>query len=410
MRYYKILTYTFAVLLSVMCAGTLFNLGVKVRQVSQRAADAGADSLNVLHGGGRSAGREATTAEQRIRGIIGEVEEQVGKNAAMRDAYVEAFGGLQRALGRRSIESDDKSMTVLHLLNGQYTFYDMQGRPADVAGRVDSLSRWCEAHGTRFIYFNRPSKVMKGTLPYGLHDVLNCSADSLVAELRRRGIETCDLRDDMPASPEEYARMFYITDNHWTLQTALLMAGKIAEAVCGDASVYDSLQWRETVCPAPFYGSIALRAGSAYFPGADTIRIPVPEGLGADFRTEAYSYIQPSAIKDGNFFEAMFDTTFLYGEDKYTNRYAGCLGGDHPLIRITNRNGNGVKMLLFGDSFSLSAGIYLSVALSRLDIIDLRSYREDDIASLIAGGGYDCAACLYPGNMDAILFNFGKFF
>lgn len=141
MRYYKILTYTFAVLLSVMCAGTLFNLGAKVRQVSQRAADAGADSLNVLHGGGRSAGREATTAEQRIRGIIGEVEEQVGKNAAMRDAYVEAFGGLQRALGRRSIESDDKSMTVLHLLNGQYTFYDMQGRPADVAGRVDSLSR-----------------------------------------------------------------------------------------------------------------------------------------------------------------------------------------------------------------------------------------------------------------------------
>ena len=187
MRYYKILTYTFAVLLSVMCAGTLFNLGAKVRQVSQRAADAGADSLNVLHGGGRSAGREATTAEQRIRGIIGEVEEQVGKNAAMRDAYVEAFGGLQRALGRRSIESDDKSMTVLHLLNGQYTFYDMQGRPADVAGRVDSLSRWCEAHGTRFIYFNRPSKVMKGTLPYGLHDVLNCSADSLVAELRQRG-------------------------------------------------------------------------------------------------------------------------------------------------------------------------------------------------------------------------------
>ena len=69
-----------------------------------------------------------------------------------------------------------------------------------------------------------------------------------------------------------------------------------------------------------------------------------------------------------------------------------------------------MKMLLFGDSFSLSAGIYLSVALSRLDIIDLRSYREDDIASLIAGGGYDCAACLYPGNMDAILFNFGKFF
>ena len=141
MRYYKVLTYTFAVLLSVMCIGTLSNLGAKVRQVSQRATDAGADRLNVLHGGDKSASRETTTAEQRIRGIIGEVEEQVGKNAAMRDAYVEAFGGLQRALGRRSIESDDKSMTVLHLLNGQYTCSDMPGRPDDVAGRVDILSR-----------------------------------------------------------------------------------------------------------------------------------------------------------------------------------------------------------------------------------------------------------------------------
>ena len=57
-----------------------------------------------------------------------------------------------------------------------------------------------------------------------------------------------------------------------------------------------------------------------------------------------------------------------------------------------------------------SAGIYLSLALSRLDIIDLRSYREDDIARLIADGGYDCVACLYPGNMDAVLFGFGKLF
>lgn len=406
MRYDKFLTFAFLLFLGVMCVGTLWSVAAKLVKVHDRSDAASTDTLSVLVADKGLMPANQLSLGERLDAVIAEAEEQFAKNAAARDLYTECFGGLQRLLGRQSVESEQPGMAIVRLTNGQYSFVELGGHSSHSADEVARLRDVCEQYGARFIYFNRPGKVMRGTMPRGLRDVINDASDTLVAELLDAGVETVDLRQSMPVAGDEYARMFYVTDNHWRLETALAMAKVVAQAIGADTSVYETGGWGSEVVPRPFYGSLALRAGAAYFPSADVMTIPLPPGDGARFKVSAYSYKMLTVVRQGGFFEAMFDTTFLYGKGKYVNRYAGCLGGDHPLISIDRLGSGGKRVLLFGDSFSLSFGIYLALSLSHLDIVDLRSYRENDLEQRIARGDYDCVICLYPNDVDGTQFTF----
>lgn len=385
---------------------TIFNFGKKYLEVSERTTLAINDPLQILKGD--NSDNSKVTTYEKVKFLTSEIEKQINKNMFGRNSLVEIYGSLQKAIGKRIIETDSPDRYLMKLNNGQHAFYEPHTLSSNSYKEIEKLKNISEKSDSRFTFILRPTKVMQGTLPYNIYNTEYFSTEEFIDSIIKYETEILDLRKYMPNKPENYKNKFFVTDHHWKITTAFDMAKIIASYLGFETSEYKDNLWYTEKAERVFYGSHAENTGASFFDYPDTVYIPITRNNNI-FKLERYSYKFPSKIITGTFAETMIDKSYLMDKDKYAHRYAACLGGDSPFIRITNKNcKQRQKILVFGDSFSLSLIMYLAPAVSVIDYIDLRSYAENNIEELISNNKYDNVMCIYPNDLNGDQFEFFK--
>ncbi len=184
-----------------------------------------------------------------------------------------------------------------------------------------------------------------------------------------------DIASALGAHKDEY--IYYRTDHHWTS----LGAYYGYEAICAamglpapDLSSYD-----RQVVSQDFYGTVYSSSGFSWVE-PDEIETFVPDD--GTVTVMDYNGAEPTA-------GPLYDTSFLDVKDKYSM----FLGGVSPL-RSVETGRDGPSLLIIRDSFSDSLLPFLTANFSRIDLMDMRYYKQSP-AQYAVDNDFDAVLVLY---------------
>jgi hypothetical protein len=289
---------------------------------------------------------------------------------------IELNGFLNQLAGRKIVADQD----VFLLNNGYWAFHKDAVSAEDTkltASHISDLKQYCSNAGIRFLYVQPPTKIHESDpeMPAGAENYENQNFDALLARLKESSVPSLDLRERIDAEGLDHYGMFYVTDHHWKVETALWAAGEIADSLnssydCGlDVSklskdLYNSKTYRNW-----FLGSAGRRVSLGCASPEDfTILLP-------KFPTSLHIQVPYAQVnKTGSFADVIYNKKTLETRDYYNvSCYESQLYGNQPLTQIENlQNPNGPKILVLGDSYSLALVPYLSLAAKETDLIDFR--------------------------------------
>ena len=332
-------------------------------------------------------------------------------NVLLKYPMIEAYGLLQKAMGKRELNSFDlvkDRLGYLHTGNFYVSFGEDQRK---IAINYRRLSDFCGEFGTKTGVIVTPMKVAPEAARYPGIPYNSClpEADTLLAWLRYYGVSCLDLTGLPEESGLGYEGSFYKTDHHWTTPAAFYGYRRILSWLeeLQSASLYRGDETRKpgsyTVETDILFGSQGRRAGLLYSGGPEPFSVYYPRRNGSfTLRTEGYGGVKEytGGFRGGLTNEGFGKTVRenLYGESSYDLCF---LHGLHDLARIENLdNPDGLRVLLLCDSYATPLGCFLAQNVSRLDMVyNLGSQRKNAL-TMIQENQYDYViACLYPENL-----------
>ena len=301
-------------------------------------------------------------------------------------AFIELYGGVQKALGRKVVvDMADPEYTVAKLDDGTLAFQSLV--PVNVpqndhADAVEFLKDYVSNRfNIPFLYIQAPQKIQPEELPAGMMNYGNQNADQLLELLDEKGVDTLDLRPGIAAAAaESEAPFFFRTDHHWTPEAGFAAYqliskelntryGYTAEAQFSDPAQYDVKAYDDW-----FLGSQGKRVGTRYA-GLDGINFWKPR-FDTDFTYSAFGFFDD---RNGPFEETLLFPERMEPKDYFNgNPYTLYSGGDYPLARMVNhKNPDGPRILLIRDSFSCAMAPFLALQCGELMTMDMRYFKED---------------------------------
>lgn len=187
--------------------------------------------------------------------------------------------------------------------------------------------------------------------------------------------EPVDIYSALDTYKDEY--IYYKTDHHWTTLGAYYGYAAIMDSLGMEARSLDFFE-RETVT-TEFYGTTSSSSG-IWWTAPDSIEIFVTP---------------PDSVEVANFASGqaelglIYDMSFLEKKDKYSL----FLGGVSPLVQI-HTGSDGPSLLIARDSYADSLVPFLLERFSRIDLVDLRYFRES-FNAYIMDNGFDCVLICY---------------
>lgn len=326
-----------------------------------------------------------------------------------KEAWVTLNGGVQKLLGRREVNERYR------LDNGQLTYVIPELDMSSIAANTADFAGALEERGVPFLYVNLLFKVDEEDkqLPPGVEDYSNENADSFLALLDAAGVDNLDLRKLEKAEGLDHYSLFFGTDHHWTPETGLWASHRIAQALgerdpdlAVDLSLLDPANYDKEVLEGVFLGSHGRRVGT-WYAGLDDLSILAPR-----FATRLrFSVPSEGLVREGSFEETMlFPEKLTDGDLMNSSRYDVYCGGQYDLLRVENLlGGNGKRLLVLQDSFSLVVIPFLSLGCESVDYLDLRLW-DGDLLAYVEETKPDMVVVLYnPGALEdnnTVMFEF----
>ena len=163
---------------------------------------------------------EDTSYREAADTIIGQVESDIGNNVYARYSWIEAYGGINRLLGKKEINGFGYALDK----NNAYEPVNFWSDAKDISFRTFAqqlvlFRDEVEKEGGHFTFLLFPHKMNPAWtegydgIPY---NDFNKQADNLLRWLSFYGVDYVDFRETMKASGLTYDEMFYKTDHHWT--------------------------------------------------------------------------------------------------------------------------------------------------------------------------------------------------
>ncbi len=279
--------------------------------------------------------------------------------------------------------------------------------PADAnphADAVAALRDTLEDANIPFLYFQSPTKEIDGytDYPLGIDYASTENAAAMRDALRAHGVEVLSFAEEFAAHGITPDGQFYRTDHHWTTETAF-EAFRIALPYLNDRfdlmldiSLCDTDHWQALYQPQTFLGSIGRRIG-VELAGLDDYTYLEPT-----FETSYNVYYPPSSTEvpywTGTFHETMVRDSLLYSEDVSANRYASYFQYDYGELIIENTLAdNDLHIAIIKDSFALPFTAFLSTAVGKIDMIDLREF-EGSVAEHLLQTKPDLVIMMYANS------------
>lgn len=309
-----------------------------------------------------------------VRKALGTVKGRLGDRFPFHDNVIEWYGGLLRALGRRTFNN-----TVV-LKNGMLS---RESRATPVKGLSERLAgeaKWCSANGFRFLFALAPEKMdldLSLAQP-GFSFDANAAGGRFVRELSGLGIDTLDLRRPFAVDAEAVSRNFFRTDIHWNFNSAREAAAIIAARLGAMLDDPDAMtngllaaeNWAPHVSSPVYLGANARRTGSL-FCARESVTWYLPR-----FETRMSRHKMGRDAISGTFEDVVMSRTILKALRNGTdlgdaNELYG--GGGGKIMTIRNPGAPSRKrIVVIKDSFGRVVSAFLTTVFSEVTFMDPR--------------------------------------
>lgn len=245
--------------------------------------------------------------------------------------------------------------------------------------KLIEFNRWLEEKEVDLLYVQAPSKInSEMELPYGFVNYSNANADELLGNLEQSNIHTLDLREKMRQRSVEWNNMFYKTDHHWKVDTALWAAGEISRELNSkygysvSEELFDLNNYKRTIYEDVFLGSYGRKVTMSKVKPED-YEVIVP-----DFSTNLHLYLPELGIDENGEFEELFiDYDRLDVNNYYTaDAYATYKTRREYMTQIHNANAEnkGTRILFLRDSYANPLVPFVSLQYEKVDALALQMF------------------------------------
>ena len=313
--------------------------------------------------------------EDHVKSIESRVDYYTTSLLFGRMKFVEMNASFNKLVGMKVVSGTD---SVVVMRNGYLTYSSYE---VDMDYAVKSTAYfydWLTDRNIDFLYVQCPSKEnpVDNQLPFGVEDYYNRNIDILLDGLREEKVPFINLRQDLIDSSYDYYSCFFKTDHHWTPETGVRAAGRIAEVLnekydygfsneIGNIENYN-VEVFEDYCFGSQGKKVTLKYAdpediSFIYPKADT-----------DFTVQ----YDKEEILNGRLEETLLDKSVFDKIDYYNiSTYSAYFHGNHSITTIRNNNvTNGKRMVYIMDSFSACVIPYLATEIEEMLVLDIRSF------------------------------------
>lgn len=320
-----------------------------------------------------------------LNGLIANLLDQKVVNSRIKldNGHLSSFG---RSFNSKQVEAISENL---------YAFYNAQNEK-----------------GKNFLFVLTPSQTcgQDEFLPLGYSDNANKNGDLLMQLLQEKGVPILDLRKEMRQQNISCTDAFFITDHHWTPQTAfwayteimakLYAIGSIDEI---DPLITDPDNFDFEIYEKCFLGSSGKRTGQ-YFAGVDDFCVIVPK-----FDTNiSVTITKRNVQKTGRYEDVSYNLSHenfvqqLQNPDYFNHDpYAAYGYGNNDITNWRNASASqDKKFLLIGDSMANIPFSLLPIGISSCDELDMRHYSGDFTAYY---NEYDPDTVIIMANVGSIL-------
>lgn len=271
-----------------------------------------------------------------------------------------------------------------------------------------SLKDYLDSIGVNVLYVNAPTKYVDDLLfstQFGINTYSNRNADLFLQRISDAGVANIDLRDNLEEDGLKVEEQFFRTDHHWTPECGLWATRIIAEGLneyCNyniDTSIYDKSNYTFTKYENCWLGEQGRKIAATYV-GLDDYTSVMP-----NFET-SYSFKTQNGLAAGTFGDFVNEDVYNLENDVYTNpswHYS------YAQRNCINNNVDYGKVLLLGDSYSQVIQPFLSLGVSEIDALIMRSYDDSfSLRTYVQNGGYDTVVICYAQFMIGAHDNLGS--
>lgn len=252
-----------------------------------------------------------------------------------------------------------------------------------------------EDRGINLIYVNAPTKYTEDSVfvnQFGVESYSNRNMDLFLNRIMEEGIPCIDLRKNVTDEDKNILSMFYRTDHHWTTESGLWAAKKIANGLneyCGyhiDPSIYDINNYNVTRYNNCWLGEQGKKVGATYV-GLDDYSEIEPS-----FET-SFVFLDNGRITEGTFGGFINKEVYNTEKDVYENpSWHNSYRSPHCI----NNNIEDGKVLIIGDSFNYVVHPFLALGVHELDSVILRECPDAfNLRDYIIENGYDTVIISY---------------
>ena len=316
------------------------------------------------------------------------------------DKFISVYGISQKLLGTSVY--DDAAYT--YLIRDSEDFLHFNTLLTDAQPYADAVIRFrdmMEAENIPFLYLQSPTKEIDGYTDYppGIAYASVENAQDMRDTLREADVELISFAEEFAARGVDPEMQFYRTDHHWTTQAAFeafsitlpYLNEKYGWSL--DESTAQSGNWTSLYQPQSFLGSIGRRIGQE-LAGLDDYTYLEPA-----FETSYDVFYPPSSEETpywtGSFHHTMVRDSLLYADNVEANRYASYFQYDYAELIIENKLAdNDLHIVIVKDSFALPFTAFLSTAVHKITMIDLRGF-EGSVADYMTELQPDLVIVMY---------------
>lgn len=336
-------------------------------------------------------------------GVIDGVESGVSSSLFAKNSFINIYGLIANAFGNTFIRDVDPAYNIVKDNNGQLQFITGVRDDGKAAEEIVSLNKYLNEADIPFLYVQAPLKNIRGytKLPEAFTDYSNSNTDAFKALLEEGGVNVLDLRENIEEDHLDKSTLFYNTDHHWRVETALWAVGETIEALKDKYEIeldeeekyVSSNSYHQQFLEQSFLGSQGRRVGK-YYAGLDDFTLMIPS-FETDYTVTIHK-IDNTIVREGSFEEAIIDSSLINKKDAFTNRYAAYFGADYPEVTIQNHLADTkLNVLVVKDSFALPYTAFLSTMVSEVHMLDLRYYDEMSIEEYVTAHDIDVVLYVY---------------
>jgi hypothetical protein len=305
----------------------------------------------------------------------------INNSAPLKSGLTEFNLSLEKKFGvvffRRS--SDGRLLTCLN--NGHFVFVADKTNVDNYIKNISELKSYLSDRSIEFIYVQCPGKLSKydeSQLPIYVSDFSNDNTDRLIDGIKNFA-DVLDLREEIFEDGLDNYDMFYRTDHHWKIESALWGAGKIAKFLREkydlliNTDIFERSHFAFHRLPKNFLGTTGQRASLALTEPDDFTIVTPNFPVNLRVKLPAYAFDATGRFEDVVFFDKNSINT---GKTNYSTRSYAIYFGSSPTIfeiRDVNTSEN-KKILLLMDSFMRPSASFLALAGCNIHAIELKSF------------------------------------